>query len=214
MSSPLEESTRKCAMQSASTNAELSHRPPEATIPWKRRGSRVRRIAAFSAAVFLAWGLAGIWLIAAPKTDAPQPADVLFVLGPPDDRMAYAELMMAMGDIDVLAVSSPVDDGGHFTAPICQAARDYPILCFHPDPFTTQGEARSLQSLSRDHGWKTVNVLAPRHHVTRARVLLERCYQGELRMIEYAPSLSLQKWAYLGVYHSAAFVKVALTPGC
>jgi hypothetical protein len=197
------------------TNAELSHRSPKATaIPCKRRGSRVRRIAAFCGAAFLAWVLAGSWLFAAPQTDAPQSADVLFVLGPPDDRIAYAEQLMATGDTDVLAVSSPVDEDGQFTAPICQAARDYQVLCFHPDPFTTQGEARSLQSMSRDHGWKTVNVLAPRHHITRARVLLERCYQGELRMIEHDSPLSLQKWAYLFAYHSAAFVKVALTLGC
>jgi hypothetical protein len=57
-------------------------------------------------------------------------------------------------------------------------------------------------------------VLTAQHHVTRARVIIDRCYKGELGIIEYVAELPLTAWPYLFTYHTAAFVKVALNPDC
>lgn len=188
--------------------------PPGLAAHRKRPRPFFLRAAAFCVALVLAWITAGFWLFVMPAADSPQSSDVLFVLGPPDDRIGYAEELMEQGDAGTLAVSSPMDQAGRFTAPICQAARSYRIICFYPEPFTTQGEARALQSMSQQYDWSKASVLTAQHHITRARVIIDRCYMGDLRMIRYDTPLSLMTWAYLYVYQTAAFIKAALHPEC
>lgn len=187
---------------------------PKHKAPSMRTWRHLRHTAAICAAIFSTWILAGIWLFVAPAGDTPERTDVLFVLGPPDERIDYAEQLMQQGGAVTLAVSSPVDQSGQFVAPICRETRAYRIVCFHPEPFTTQGEARALQAMSQEHGWQSANVLTAQHHVTRAKVLIERCYKGDFRMVQFDAKLVVTSWPFLYVYHTAAFVKVALNPSC
>lgn len=173
------------------------------------------------AALAIFWAVTGIFLYVAPPADEPKHADVLFVLGPPDQRMVYAEQLMQRGYAPTLAVSSPVDQYGRFEAGICGAQRAYRVICFHSEPFTTQGEARALKNLSDQYAWKSADVLTAQFHVTRARVIVSRCYTGDLRMVadrRGLPLISLRdptySWAYQYLYQTAAFVKVAIHPDC
>lgn len=185
----------------------------QATPPTRKRRLFFRLFAVL-AAMAVVWAVAGIFLYVAPPADEPKHADVLFVLGPPDQRMVYAERLMQQGYAPTLAVSSPVDQHGRYTADICGAQRAYRVICFHPDPFTTQGEARALKDLSDQYGWKSANVLTAQFHVTRARVIVSRCYEGDLHMVADRRGLPLISWAYQYLYQTAAFVKVAIHPGC
>lgn len=182
---------------------------------------RLLKTVIWCATALLFWAAAGLFLYVAPATNAPRHADVLFVLAPPDDRMKYAEQLMAQGYADTLAISVPMDDDGNLSSSLCNEKRPYRVLCFEPDPVTTQGEARALQSLSREYGWKSANVLTVQFHVARARVLLERCYQGDLNMVAYWQKLPLlsftnpgRSWAFHYAYETAAFVKVTLNQDC
>src|SRR6478609_7204705 len=106
--------------------------------PPTRKKRLLFRSVAVIAALAIVWALAGVFLYVAPPSDEPKHADVLFVLGPPDQRMVYAEQLMQQGYAPTLAVSSPIGKDGRFTADICGDHRSYRILCFNPDPFTTQ----------------------------------------------------------------------------
>jgi uncharacterized SAM-binding protein YcdF (DUF218 family) len=185
-----------------------------------RRGRLLLRTAAWGAAAVLLWAATGLLLYVAPAADAPRPADVLFVLAPQGDRTRYAEHLMDQGYAGTLAISAPQDKDG--TAALCKEKRTYRIVCFDPDPVTTQGEARALQRLSKLYGWKSANVLTAQFHVTRARILLQRCYQGDLGMIAFStetpllvlPYVERSSWTYHFVYETAAFVKVAINQDC
>lgn len=178
------------------------------------------RIVAWCAAAILLWAVTGLFLYVVPATDAPKHADVLFVLAPQGDRTKYAERLMGQGYAGTLAISSPREEDG--SSALCAEQRAYRIVCFEPDPVTTQGEARALQSLSVEYGWKSAEVLTAQFHVSRATVLLQRCYKGDLGMIAYqqrlpllvVPNLAQSSWAYHYVYETAAFVKVALHQDC
>ncbi|UKA57984.1 YdcF family protein [Arthrobacter sp. FW306-2-2C-D06B] len=185
----------------------------QATPPTRKKRLFFRSFAVI-AALAIFWAVAGIFLYVTPPADEPKHADVLFVLGPPDQRMVYAEQLMRQGYAPTLAVSSPVDKDGRFTADVCRDHRSYRVICFHSDPFTTQGEARALRDLSNQYGWKSANVLTAQFHVTRARVIVGRCYSGDIQMVADRMDLSLISWAYQYLYQSAAFVKVALHPDC
>lgn len=196
-------------------------RDHETQAPAPTRKKRLLRPVAVIAAFAIFWAVAGIFLYVAPPADQPKHADVLFVLGPPDDRISYAEQLMHRGYAHTLAVSSPIGKDGRFEAAICGAQRSYRIICFKPDPFTTQGEARALKNLSDQYGWKSANVLTAQFHVTRARVIVNRCYTRDLHMVADRKSLPLisltdptSSWAYQYLYQTAAFVKVAVHPDC
>ncbi|WP_442544883.1 YdcF family protein [Arthrobacter sp. KN11-1C] len=192
----------------------------QATAPSRKKRLFFRSFVVI-AALAIFWAVAGIFLYVAPPADEPKHADVLFVLGPPDQRMVYAEQLMQQGYAPTIAVSSPVGKDGRFTADICGAQRSYRVICFHSEPFTTQGEARTLRDLSEQYGWKSANVLTAQFHVTRARVIVSRCYTGDLHMVTDRRSLPMfswtnatYSWAYQYLYQTAAFVKVAVHPEC
>jgi len=195
---------------------------PETNTPAPRqRRKLLSRSVAWFAVPILLWAAAGVFLYVAPATDAPRHADVLFVLGPPDSRMTYAEQLMGQGYARTLAVSVPLDKQGTPDLALCNERRAYRIICFHPEPFTTQGEARALQRLSQENGWKSADVLTTQFHITRARVIVQRCYKGGLSMVAYRQDLPLVSftnptgtWAYQYAYQTAAFVKAALNEDC
>ncbi|MGM7776154.1 YdcF family protein [Arthrobacter sp. KNU-44] len=195
---------------------------PEArTAPRRRRRKLIISIIAWCVAPVLLWATAGLFLYVAPAADAPKHADVLLVLGPADDRVDYAEKLMDHGYAHTLVVSVPQGVAGSPRLTLCDEKRPYRIICFNPDPGTTQGEARELRTLSEKYGWTSADVLTAQYHVTRARVIVQRCFHGELSMVSYQKDLPLvsspdapYSWAYMYAYQTAAFVKVALNQEC
>jgi uncharacterized SAM-binding protein YcdF (DUF218 family) len=56
-------------------------------------------------------------------------------------------------------------------------------LYVRPDPYTTRGEARAVARLADEHGWRSVVVVTSRYHVPRARMIFNRAWNGDLRMM-------------------------------
>lgn len=189
--------------------------------PGHHRTGSVKTIAWLAVSLLLSWAAAGVFLYVAPASDTPKNADVLFVLGPPDSRMTYAEKLMDQGYAGTLAISVPLNEQGTPELALCNERRAYRIICFHTEPFTTQGEARELQRLSQENGWKSADVLTAQFHVTRARMIVQRCYDGALSMVAYRAKLPLvsftepeASWVYQYAYQTAAFLKVAINEEC
>jgi uncharacterized SAM-binding protein YcdF (DUF218 family) len=71
---------------------------------------------------------------------------------------------------------------------LCGTARgSYSVACFTPVPNTTLGEARAVARMSAAQGWETVAVVTSTYHVTRARRLLERCFDGDVQVVAATP---------------------------
>jgi uncharacterized SAM-binding protein YcdF (DUF218 family) len=49
------------------------------------------------------------------------------------------------------------------------------VLCFDAVPYSTQGEARTMQGIVRSHRWRSLVVVTSTFHVTRAKMLFRRC---------------------------------------
>jgi hypothetical protein len=177
-------------------------------------------VASCTTALFL-WAGVGLFLYVAPVTNTPRYADALLVLAPTKGRMGYAERLMDQGYASTLAISVPLPEDGNTDYAPCAEKRAYRIVCFQPDPVTTQGEARALQYLAGEYGWQSVDVITDHSHFTRARILLSRCYKGDLRMVPFRKALpilpfanSSESWAFVYTYETAAFVKVAFNQEC
>jgi uncharacterized SAM-binding protein YcdF (DUF218 family) len=139
--------------------------------------------------------LLGAWLIACavlfvwpPAASSPRRADAVVVLsGGRDSRLDPALALMRRGVAPVLVISSPEQDPKWRSARrICRAPAHtyrFRVLCFEASPYSTQGEARSIAGLARALNWHRVVVVTSTYHVTRARMLLRRCYARGLTMV-------------------------------
>lgn len=187
-----------------------------------RRRRLCERSALWCAVATILWAGGGVALYStASGANSPRQADVLFVLGPPNERLEYAKQLMDQGVADTLAVSVPRSIDDEPRPALCDEQRPYRVFCFQPNPFTTQGEARALQRLSRENDWNSAMVLTGQFHVARANVILHRCYEGDLGMLVHAQDLPLLSFtnpkrslAYLYAYETGAFVKAAVNQDC
>lgn len=163
--------------------------------------------------VFLGVGVVLAWLTVNPRVDPAPQVDALLVLYTEDAVYERAVELANEGVTDLLIVSQPrgADDQ------LCGSPRtdvEAEIVCFDPEPVTTQGEAIIGSALARERGVENLGVLTFENHLERARVVVSRCWDSELHLYEFHRDFSAAKHAYHVVYGVAAFGKTLLTPGC
>ena len=129
-------------------------------------------------AVALVAAFAGlsVWLFAFPRERVPQDADAVVVLaGNWQVRLAVGRRLVREGAAPVLALSEDTDDD--WPRGLCRNAN---VVCFQADPYSTYGEAETLGEVAERRGWDDVVVVTSDYHLTRARLLLDRCVDGEV----------------------------------
>jgi uncharacterized SAM-binding protein YcdF (DUF218 family) len=151
-----------------------------ATKPAGRRRRRRRRIvAAVGLVVLAAFGVAtGRLFIWPDLPPLPGQADAIVELGGPGDRDQVALTLAREHRARFLVQSTTAADArsGHCLPPV----PDVTILCFHAEPNTTRGEARSIRRLAEQYHWSSVVLVTTLDHAWRARVRVERCFDGDV----------------------------------
>lgn len=82
------------------------------------------------------------------------------------------------------------------------------IVCFHPDPETTRGEARYIGAMASRHDWDSVILVTTPDQAWRARLRVSRCFSGKI--YNATARLPWQDWFWQLPYQWAASIK-ALT---
>ena len=167
-------------------------------------------------ALLLAWLAACYLVVAQPTVNKPARSDAILVLGPPlvDGRLDEA-LELAERHYAGTVVISIGWARGRQRIPAC--ANDnpaYQVICFQPDPATTRGEAEQLGALARAHGWHSVLVVTSKYHVSRARLIVNRCMPGTVRVLASPGEPSLGDWLYQFAYQTGGFIKAFLHRSC
>jgi hypothetical protein len=79
------------------------------------------------------------------------------------------------------------------------------LICFHPNPATTQGEAEFIGRLAGKYHWHSIAVVAITPQDSRARLRADRCFTGQVYVVT-AP-VRLKSWPYQIGYEWAALIK-------
>ncbi len=145
----------------------------------------IRRLILVLAVLVGAWLAACLFLFVWPRADAPPDrADAVVVLsGDRNVRLDPGVRLVERGVAPVLVVSGALQDPRWLKArQLCRRGRvaEAKVICFEPVPFSTRGEARAIGRLAREHGWHRVVIVTSTFHVSRARILVRRCYRGSL----------------------------------
>jgi hypothetical protein len=78
------------------------------------------------------------------------------------------------------------------------------IICFRPEPCTTQGEARYVGDLAAEHDWRSIVIVPGTTQAARARLLFKRGYSGQLFVVPARESVGgvlyniAYEWGALG----------------
>lgn len=133
-------------------------------------------------------------------TDVRADAVVVFDGGGP--RVAEAlRLVIDEAVSDTLIVSRNTEPGLPFQAhfELCDNDNPISVQCFQPEPRTTRGEAQYIAALARDEGWDTIVLVASTDQMVRARMMIERCWGGEVLVTDvwhnqWAPLRAAYEW--------------------
>jgi uncharacterized SAM-binding protein YcdF (DUF218 family) len=143
-------------------------------------------LVAFSLVMSAATGALFIW----PPTDKPVRADAIVVFGGHEERLATGIRLAQQGLAPALVLTDPPDGNR-----LCARRRGFEVVCVRPESFNTRGEARVVSKLAAVRGWKSLTLVTSSYHVTRARTLLDRCYDGRVDVVGASSDTSLSRSA-------------------
>jgi uncharacterized SAM-binding protein YcdF (DUF218 family) len=160
--------------------------------------------------------VAGLLVYVRPQIDRLRHADAILILGGADyRRYRFGFDLGAQGWAPNVVVSNPDGTDDPWLTGLCAAPHPrFNLHCFVPDPPTTKGEAWELRRLASQYGWRTVIVVTSRPHISRARFILEQCFDGDLVMVASPAHISVPRWAFEYVYQTAGYARAVLEPGC
>jgi len=170
-----------------------------------RRAGRAKHWVVLSLAVMIAAFLAAsAVLFVFPATDQPRHVDAILSLNGTDEvaRESLAIKLAEEGYARVLLFSQ-----GNGPTP-CPKVPHVKVVCFIAVPGRTVGEAEFAANYAKHHRWDSIMVVPSRAQATRARLLLKRCFSGEVVVVP--ASFQLPHFPFEVIYEWAGLAKALL----
>jgi hypothetical protein len=167
---------------------------------------RLRWLGIAVAAVITAFAVATALLFVWPQSGMPGRVDALVMLGGNGNQYFVATQLAQEHKAPVLVISSDLDvpAGSSDCTPAIPGVK---IICFHPAPQTTQGEAEYLGKLTRLYHWHSIAVVTIAPQDTRVRLRFGRCISPATKLYLVNGSFQRRTWPYEIAYEWAATVK-------
>ena len=165
---------------------------------------RLRVLAVLGVLLVVAWLAASAVLFVWPGEDSPARASAVVVLaGSKKPRLEKALSLMRRGVAPVLVISDGWDPRWPQANRLCAGHAPFRVVCFHASPYSTRGEAETVGRLAAARRWRSLVVVTSAYHVTRAKLLFERCFHGRVQAVGARfdlgnlPTLVPSEWAKL-----------------
>jgi uncharacterized SAM-binding protein YcdF (DUF218 family) len=154
---------------------------------------------AFSARLF-------VW----PARNQPSHADAIVVFGGDGPRVDKGVALASRHYAPVLLVSEAESEELSGCVPRIKGIE---VVCFRPQPLSTQGEARYVARLAATRHWRRIIAVTSTAQDSRARLRLKRCYDGQVLVVTVRPSLP--RWGLDVLYEWGALMKALIfQTGC
>src|SRR5439155_6344112 len=123
-----------------------------------------------------------------PESDSVEHADAVVVLaGGNGERLDRGLALMREGIAPTLVASTGPNR-------LCNYDQSFEVICFLPEPNNTRGEVEAIAKIADEHGWKRLVLVTSTYHVTRAEMLLDRCYAGTVEVEPATPDQGVVGW--------------------
>jgi uncharacterized SAM-binding protein YcdF (DUF218 family) len=169
---------------------------------WRRRA---RRLAVAAVVVLALFSAATARLLIWPAQGVPAHVSAIVMLAGPGDRLPAALRLASERRAPMLVISRGYQGYG---GPCPARPAGVKLICFEPDPATTQGEAQAIGRLAQRYHWQSVALVTTRAQDTRARVRASRCFHGGIYVA--AVSQPWYDWPYQIAYEWGALAKAVL----
>ncbi|MEC4838831.1 YdcF family protein [Mycobacteroides chelonae] len=191
----------------------------EPSVPTADRRPRWRRrvlLAVIAIAVLTTGFVTAGWRVYMhPQTDPLRPADAIVVLGgTPYERFDVGLDLAKRGYAPYLLIAQSTGANDRNMDKYCKGHFTFTVSCFIPDPWTTEGEAQEIRAKAQELGWHHIIVITFTPHVSRARYIVGKCFDGELTMVASPTPSGVAFWSWMFVRQSGSYVKAFLNPGC
>ncbi|MEP7023268.1 MAG: YdcF family protein [Actinomycetota bacterium] len=171
-------------------------------LPVSRRRTRWRRVALGLAVMVAVFSAATARVLIWPAQGMPPRVSAIVMLNSPGNPLPVA-LRLARQQRAAYLLISLGTAASHYSCP--RPVPGVKLICFHPVPATTQGEAEFTGRLARRYHWSSVVVVTITPQASRARLRLERCFAGPVYVMTAPPPLG--SWPYQIVYQWGATIK-------
>jgi uncharacterized SAM-binding protein YcdF (DUF218 family) len=122
-----------------------------------------------------------------PAQGMPAHVDAIIMMAGPGDRESVALALARERRAPVLVISQ----GQHgYSGPCPLPVPGVRLICFNPVPGNTRGEAEFAGRLAKKHDWHSVVLVTTAEQDTRARMMMRRCYSGEVYVVTAPQPLS------------------------
>lgn len=120
----------------------------------------------------------------------PARADAIVELaGPGDENRDRVALDLARDQEAPVLVQSTLASDTACLPPVAGVR----LICFHPEPATTRGEARYIGALAARRNWRSVILVTTPDQAWRAHLRVARCFPGDV----YVATAHLPPWDWL-----------------
>jgi uncharacterized SAM-binding protein YcdF (DUF218 family) len=163
-------------------------------------------ILAAASVLFAAFCLLSALLFVFPTTGTPARVDAVVVLGGGGDRLDQGMQLAREEKASYLVLSR----GLPWIPPnLCtEHVGPATVICFRPNPDTTQGEAEDASRMAKKHGWTSLVLVTEQDQVWRAHLRFQRCFQGEIYSL--AVPVPWYDWPYAIIYQWAGTAKAEI----
>ena len=146
-----------------------------------------RRILAGVLALVLVFAALTARVLVWPAQGMPSHVDAIIMMAGPGDRVSAAVRLARERRAPVLVVSQ----GQHgYSNPCPPPVPGVQLICFDPDPGNTRGEAEFAASLAGKYHWHSIVLVTTAEQASRARMLMRRCFAGDVYVVTAAEPLS------------------------